>query len=723
MSKAQEIQAIVAQRQPLAQKLGEIDTHLENLYNSIHQLEQQRQQQLTHWAEDSSTESKLQQLSFLNLRDRIQQGLASLHPLQKRFSRNTLNIGVIGRMGQGKSTLLQSLTGLEDEVIPSSSGKACTAARSTILHKEGSITTAEIEFHDKHSFLKEVIIPYYEKLHLTPKPPSFEAFAVRDLPDLPTNSDQTQINIYQRLKDDYHSNAKKYQEYLGKGSLTVQEQSQISNYVAQKYDEDYKLINHECLAVKKVKITCPFPSHEIGSIALVDVPGLGDFRLGDESLVIEALGQEVDFILFVLKPSKDRANFQQSDTELYNLANKALNNLSARSIFVLNADSNGENQENCRLSKADLDSKTIKIPVLDCVIADCSSPEEANSKVLQTVLDNLRENVTELDRSYTQEKIRDLEASLTTLKEQLKIAQEAFPTIDDDKIQEKYEDLFEDFWGKIANELTKLQDRLIANKDRPDENLKSQIDTVIEDCEQNVTLPSLESIEYRRNKLGSYDSTYAEYQRELRTDLSRRFLDIDIGLKKTIENTKLEIVKVLIEDCGLRGLSDAEGPEFLQTVTEQIPAEHKEIKKAFEILSEFNLSYRGLIQHRIRSKLETLTPDKTAKLKVGANGEDLLESLKELYQSTVYDCKISLSGFLSEPNQASFAIAEEFIDRVLRSETSEKEWRRFLRKNKAQIWGDFEKLQNQVNARQEWLQNLDSVKRKINHLEDALQKL
>ena len=60
--------------------------------------------------------------------------------------------------------------------------------------------------------------------------------------------------------------------------------------------------------MKQVKIACPFPVEEIGAIALVDVPGLGDFRLGDESLVIEALGQEVDFILFIRKPSKDRGN-------------------------------------------------------------------------------------------------------------------------------------------------------------------------------------------------------------------------------------------------------------------------------------------------------------------------------------------------------------------------------------------------------------------------------
>ncbi|MEY3063341.1 MAG: hypothetical protein RLZZ532_133, partial [Cyanobacteriota bacterium] len=49
--------------------------------------------------------------------------------------------------------------------------------------------------------------------------------------------------------------------------------------------------------------------------------------------------------------------------------------------------------------KQDINSENVKMPVLDCVIADCSSPEDANNKVLQAVLDNLRSNVTQLDRN------------------------------------------------------------------------------------------------------------------------------------------------------------------------------------------------------------------------------------------------------------------------------------------------------------------------------------
>ncbi|MGL4498391.1 MAG: dynamin family protein, partial [Planktothrix sp.] len=447
MNKSEEIQSIIAQRQPLAKKLADIETGLSSLYAAIQRLEQERDRQLQHWAGDDATQSKLQKLNFASFQQNLMEHLASLGRLQKRFSRKTLNIGVIGRMRQGKSTLLQSLTGLKNEVIPARPGKPCTAARSTISHKLGNLTTAEIQFHDRDSFLQEIIIPYYQKLGLTPIPSSFEAFAHSGLPSLPPGAYQTDINIYNRLKDDYHTHAQTYQEYLGRGSLTTQDESQISKYVASQYSQnDQLIINHECLAVKQVKISCPFPFDEIGAIALVDVPGLGDFRLGDESLVIEALGQEVDFILFIRKPSNDGAAFEQSDTQLYDLANKALNDLPSRSMFVLNADGNGKNQESCRSMKRDIDLGTVEIPVLDCVIADCSSPEEANSKVLQVVLNNLRSNVTQLDRKYAEQKIADLQASFIELKQQLQLAEGILPHINTYEIEAQYDDLFEDFW-------------------------------------------------------------------------------------------------------------------------------------------------------------------------------------------------------------------------------------------------------------------------------------
>lgn len=487
-------------------------------------------------------------------------------------------------MGQGKSTLLQSLTGLNNDVIPALQGKACTAARSTIFHEVGGSTTAEIEFHSKASFLKEVILPYYDKLGLDPKPTSFKEFAHSEIPRL-SSPHQTDVNIYNNLRY-YHANVERYRDWLERGVYTIHDPSQVANYVSQKYDaQTYRVINYECLAVKHVKIRCPFPSDEIGDIALVDVPGLGDFRLGDEAIAIEALAQEVDFILFIRKPSKDRASLEQNDTQLYDLANQALNDLPSRSLFVLNVDRNRENEINCQSQKRDIESGTVKMPVLECTLADCSSPEEANSKVLQVVLDNLRSNITELDKNYAWNKLQDLQRAIAELKNQLASARDVLPDIDKYELEKKYNKwITQKFWGTLTKELEQLLKQLYSTRDKPDENLKSQIESVIQECQENPPLLTVEDIEGKNYEMGSYFSAYTEYLGEVRTGLSQKFLDIDKGLKKSITDTKEKVVKVLVEKCSLGGLSAARDPEeflteeFLTAVASQIPPEYPALK-------------------------------------------------------------------------------------------------------------------------------------------------
>jgi hypothetical protein len=363
------------------------------------------------------------------------------------------------------------------------------------------------------------------------------------------------------------------------------------------------------------------------------------------------------------------------------------------------------------------------MPVLDCVIADCSFPEEANNKVLQAVLDNLRSNVTQLDRNYTQQKIADLQASLKELKQQLQLAQAALPNIDKNKIYSQYNRLFKEFWDTITNEMTNLQNDLKDERNIPDKNLKNKIDMVLDDCRTNVEMPSLPEVERLHKNLGGIGSTYEKYLQKLRTNLSRKFLDVEQGLTETIEKMKAQVSKVLVEKCGLGGLTKPDVADFLAEVSSQIPAEYTELKKGFEILSEFNLSYRGLIQHRIRLQLDLLTEDTAPSLKPEATDQDVVDQLKELYKETLYNCENALTGFLSEPSQASFAIVEEFSDRVLRAENAQDEWRDFLLSKRDQIWGEFENLQKQIDASQEWSRILDSVSDHIDDLEESLKNL
>ena len=98
---------------------------------------------------------------------KIAQEKGKLALLSGRFTRPTLNIGVVGRAGQGKSNFLQKLTGLTAKEIPSASGsRHCTGAPSTIVNRDSQETYAEIKFHTEKSFLETVIAPFFRGLKL-----------------------------------------------------------------------------------------------------------------------------------------------------------------------------------------------------------------------------------------------------------------------------------------------------------------------------------------------------------------------------------------------------------------------------------------------------------------------------------------------------------------------------------------------------------------------------
>jgi hypothetical protein len=71
------------------------------------------------------------------LEGQVNDGIARTANLLARFGKSTINIGVAGKTGMGKSTFLQAISGLDDHTIPTSAGEPCTGAKSKVLHHQG----------------------------------------------------------------------------------------------------------------------------------------------------------------------------------------------------------------------------------------------------------------------------------------------------------------------------------------------------------------------------------------------------------------------------------------------------------------------------------------------------------------------------------------------------------------------------------------------------------
>jgi tRNA U34 5-carboxymethylaminomethyl modifying GTPase MnmE/TrmE len=173
---SQRISEIIQKRKALAENIIPTHQHLSYLREELISLYKgcQELKNLPEYKSGVDTKNDSNFLSELQLREilsEIQKESAELKNLYERFARQTLNIGVIGRMRQGKSTFLQQLSGLTDDEIPALQGAACTAVRSRIYHHDKE-TRAIVDFHSEKSFLDEVIAPYYKRLGLESYPKS-----------------------------------------------------------------------------------------------------------------------------------------------------------------------------------------------------------------------------------------------------------------------------------------------------------------------------------------------------------------------------------------------------------------------------------------------------------------------------------------------------------------------------------------------------------------------
>lgn len=713
-NKTAQISSIIDQRRPLAHKIKTVEENLRSLVSKLGDLEKYKDELLAI-VDKQNIRGRLHEIDCSTIQRNIETELLALTKLRVRFERNTLNIGVIGRARQGKSRLLQSLTGLTTAEIPDGDLQDCTGVRSTIHHNPNVETYGEVWFYSEQSLLNDVIVPYYEKLQLGSRPTTLESFKSNPLALLPDSlrGYASAEAMYGHLKR-YHINIEQYFSLLKNSSPRRISRAEIREYVAQDNSEGER-IYFNYLAVQDVKITCQFPQEEVGKIALIDMPGLGDTGIGDEERLVKTLGQDVDLVLLVRMPKPAGDSWTREDTNLYDIAKDSLIELpfSEWSFLVLNHlkahPKYGDNFAACKSFAETINQKGIN--VVNQVIADCSNPEEAGA-VLDLILNYMGDQIVSLDRRYAsscQERLIRIHGAVAA--ELGKAGQVLEKTSDSDHWFPLFVKLFNSLWTELTNDLEELLKELREKREQQDIDFKQRVDAALEACRQNTGIPSTAEIETLSRSPGGYPNAYYQLLNEIRSNLSQHFLLLDEGLKQGIDKVKLQVTQVLIESGSLGHLTKAEGTEFLEQITELIPESLTQLKLGFKILANFNLHYRGMIQHRIRQHLDNLTPNETLfQLSTFPSPQEVSDLLKNAHAEAVYYCEGALDDLLAEPSQAAFAIVEEFLDQVLRAKNAKDQWRIFLEEFRSQIWSkEFEQLGEKTRTRKQWLELVESA--------------
>lgn len=618
MSNSEEIQKIIESRNSLTKDLIQVRESLKSVEILLNQLRDLKSKIIGSNFNEVIT-SRISKVDLDILHQSVIQERLALDNFIRRFSRSKLQIAVVGQGRQGKSFLLQNLTGLTSSVIPDGDGDFCTGVVSRICHDlQKTEAEAELNYYSESAFLEDVITPYYKLLKLGQAPQTLTAFKMSSLEFPSYFEDHVDFEEYKTLFDqfykEYYINVGRYEHCFQKSfSPPKVSKSEIKEYVTQKIDKDGNRIDVENLALKEVQITCSFGNIDIGEIAFIDLPGLGDARRGflDLDRLVKSIREDVDFIFFVHLP--DMGNWREEDINLFKAARDAFGDfqLNDFSYMVLNHYKERKNTQHCNRFKESIDSS--KINVNRCLIIDFANKEEVREKLLKSVLTYFSENSASLNRKY----IEICQRRLNSLKDSMHsslININILPEEDDD--HSLFMGLRDSLLREIKIGLEAKRSQFEETRSEIDQDFQNHIKIVIEKCRNGLDdVPSLSNLREERAIQESYKMAYYHYLINIRKTLSSYFSNLDKSLQARLEYAKAQIADELILRGKLSEIAPGKtGIDFLTAMAEMcedLGTNANHLSKAFKSLCGYIVLENFIVRSKLQIHLDKLDPDAT----------------------------------------------------------------------------------------------------------------
>ncbi len=644
---------------------------------------------------------------------------ASIANLTQRFSKETINIGVAGKARQGKSTLLQKISGLSNKEIPTSDELPCTGAKSKIYHSEEA-PYAKVEFYSKEEFLKEILHAYYDKLDFS-KPFSLKRFT-DPLPELDDRrSDDRNLDkaVYEKLKF-IHDAFPEFSEFLSKPPKLL-ELDGIIDYVTQSGGRT------RYLAVKTANIYTKFPNHDVTGLCLVDLPGL-EAAQGHEKKLVGSLEHEVDAVIFVKSPDVLGTDWEQADYSVFDLVDNAVREveLANRLFIVLNEKNDGSNKKQIQLLTEQPPETYSKPRILT---ANCSDAAEVEQKVFSVVLKHIEKKLESTDRDYIKALAQKMENIVNTVTQACTPALNAFSTANADLSRERKYRMLSD---KFIRELTTGLEKLVLDVQQElniSEEFKHKIEEICESAKQTAPVPSTEELAEQYLAYSGWKGVVGEelnYLRAYLTEFLATQLDeylqtkINEALKQVLERVFPNALQKMLP----QNLDSKTDPHTIILEFQALldKTEHPNIYKSFDYIRKFNFSYHSHFHYRVREEMgllstytnesvDDIVPNDAMRENFMEKAEEIARGLDSHYQQTIYQLRKKFSENLQDdPANAIFALVEEMKDRLVRAKGIKDEWKSFLDPIREELWVDeLSQFNKEIALRKQWQNALDDA--------------
>ncbi len=711
MNIPQKIDDIIAERKKWLPEIDAAIARLNQAQEAVDKLTAFRRSADPNREELADVLARLELVSTESFERQYQIAMDSLKDLRRRFSRDEVRISFVGRAGQGKSLVMQRISGLPGTVIPSAEGSDCTGARSIISNRPGSPTQAQITFYTQQELLG-IVNQYLERIF---GPGMFSVYHVDDISRLKKRGLREQLDCNDRdyvHKSAFLEHLEKYIDHVDgvKGvlgtNITVPEE-QIEQYVAQYNSRNNQQKYYTYLIVKEANIMSSFPCEQCGKIVLVDTIGTGATSLGVEEAMLETVKRESDAIVLMMRPDPVRARITAEDNQLVtDISNAVSREYAEKMLFlVLNRVEQGNGRNSHHIPDMMVQINRWDRPIARCLNVNCWEEEEVQERLLIPILECMADQLNQIDRllidrvNKTIERLREAYGAISRSVEGISLS-----LVEADMEYEFYQNYIRPTIDRMTSQLRRLYVTYHQEKNGASDVLRQDAAQKLQNLYKWIPEPEeVRELLEREGALNPHNILEKLANRS-RIQIIDDFLTLNAPMHELAQKLKAEVVQILSsEDGGRLGFvisGDSDKPDqWLESFREKFEENKsfRAIRSALEPLISFDLRMENFLIYKVRSCLSPLDWSEQSRLDY-----DFGEALGDVKKLTDHICfwfnnnmpKIHLAiskeleGYYSFAGTALYAVARDFYDRSVHAENGMalEQWRYLYSQKFPMIW-------------------------------------
>lgn len=748
------------------ERISSIGKQVAALQDLLHLIEYQRDNKNGEYyvllQKDQEIEDKLKLVTTKSVEVCIKDLLAELRLLKKRFSRETVQIAMIGRERMGKSTLIQSITGLGNEVIPAFDGKSCTGTVSVIHNCEDHFH-ADITFFERSEFIQAINKKLGEffpddNLHVSTLDDIPRLLSFIEGKTLNTDADVF-VESFIRHFNDYHV-------LIGHDPISLEDKSIVAQYVAQYQlfesrelcpagyevvknapDEKgvikYAALYFKYLAVKSVNIYTPFKYPDCGKLVLVDTIGIGQPTNNDELLkeMYRVIREESDSAIDVFRPDSMGPTLGDTQVDILKGIKQRFGERNPEKWFtyVINEVSKEKgfnaNNTNNILSDALKLQKSGDIAFAWAKVINCNSTEDVIEKLVIPQLNLITANIDSID-SDMMLKAQNLSMKLYSEYSMLCSSVNAILS-SSVKLNQSTLHLFDELYKslRLAKAMNELDNSKFKEQEQPCNEISQRLSEITED-EIFDALPERQSIIESVQSGITSGKVFLDEIDDFRNKISEIYENVNVeNLFPLQERIKMELISIfynegLLKNIPLSTYDVTEGPSIAwldallkETVNDEV---YPQVYKSFKLILDYQVSIEGLIEYNVAKCLKIINPKYEefylkpfVPLPASRDIEDQADHIFNEIYNRIPDVQEQIRGWLNDfakiPSHSFYARVNKVWDKLFHSIEGQKQLRYYYLDNCGLIWREEINGQSKVESA---FGDLNNMALKMNSLLD-----